>query len=313
MTYLFIILHYHEKTLNYTFNCVESIKNLENKNNKVQIMIVDNGSNDSSDTKLREIDYENVEIISLKKSLGYSNSINQAATLGVKKYNPDFIVSANNDTLIKSKYFYDIVFELYDKYRFSILGPKIINNYYKNQNPYNTIVYSEKKWLENALLKYRNINAKLSINNHVILKNFVNLKMIFKMFILKFIHYNEKTALIYRKIRGRNEQDKSSNRLQKNVALQGAFLIFSKDYFKRFKYLFYPNDYFYFEEDIIFYLMTLKGFLTLYTPDLEIRHFDGTSTNAYFKKNIDKEIWKTNQKINSLILFKNLINFKKNV
>lgn len=307
MTYLFIILHYHENTLNFTFDCIESIINLENKNNKVHIMVVDNGSNDSSTKKLKEINYENVELVSLNKNLGFSNSINHAAEIGVKKYNPDFIVSANNDTLILSKDFFDVVNDLYLNLSFSILGPKILNKQDKNQNPYNSIVNFEDNWLERTLANNRKLKKYYeSYKKSRVLRVF-HFRFLIKNLIQKMIFSNRLTGTVYLKIRKRKIYSLNNKKIQKHVALHGSFIIFSHTYYSKFNFLFYPKENFFVEEDILYFLTIKEKLLTIFSPNLTIRHFEDASTNASIVNNIDKTLWILDESIKSLTAFKKLI------
>lgn len=103
-----------------TVECVKSLKNIHYRN--YIIVVVDNGSNQKN---IKEIEYlkANTEYVESVQNLGFSGGNN----LGIKycqKYNPDFYLLLNNDTLVEND-FLDILVETYDSENIGIVCGKI--------------------------------------------------------------------------------------------------------------------------------------------------------------------------------------------
>ena len=131
---VFIILHY--KLFNETVKCVNSLLRLEQIEDCL-IIVYDNGSNNDSFEKLKKqyLHHTKIDIYKSDVNLGFSVGNNMAYQIA-KSYHPQFIITLNNDVVIKQKDFIMHVFNAYDKYNFFVLGPDIYAPYLKaHQNP----------------------------------------------------------------------------------------------------------------------------------------------------------------------------------
>ena len=74
---------------------------------------------------------------------------------------------------------------------------------------------------------------------------------------------------------------------QKQVVLQGCFIVFSK---KAFNYVegFDDRTFLYYEEPILYLNLMKHDLVTVYDPEIVIYHKDGRSTNTVEKKGRDK-------------------------
>lgn len=90
-----IVLNY--KGAQNTIDCVNSIKDSVIEGYELEVIVVENGSNDGSREKLKNL--KNIKLLISKSNLGYTGGNN----LGIKeaiKNNADFILIINNDTII---------------------------------------------------------------------------------------------------------------------------------------------------------------------------------------------------------------------
>ena len=105
---------------------------------KVQIIVVDNGSENNSGQDLSERYKNNDKITVLlnQKNLGFAQGNNVGFNYAKYHLNAHFIVLINNDTIIKQKNFIEIIVQKYKETSFHVLGPDIISTINgQHQNP----------------------------------------------------------------------------------------------------------------------------------------------------------------------------------
>lgn len=280
----FIILHY--KNIKDTIECIESINKLNYKDKKIIVI-----NNDSSDCDISLIKKYTKDVIVSKKNLGFANGNNLGCAYAIKKYNPEFLVVINNDTIITQKNFITKIFNCYKKYNFDILGPKIITNGGESVNPfpvYKTI---------DEVNKNINKNKKLiTIYSNIVLRNLLKVYFKIKGIFIKKRHCTNGTSV------------------EKAVALHGCALIFSKKYYQKYKDVFYPGTFLYHEEEFLEYRRKKDNLITIYDPKIEIFHKEGASLNNKFNdKEYNKLIFKCKEVIKSLELLKKIMKEDKNI
>lgn len=301
MLIAFIILHFKEKSVNDTFECIESIKSIIT-NYERKIIIVDNGSNDNSSQLLKKKYSQdfNIVILENKENLGFAKGNNTGYEFGKRNYNPDFFIILNNDTIIINEDFIEVIISEFQVSEFHILGPKIITKSLINQNPYGFEV-DDLNTVEKSILKTQKIinelNKKFSLYSLILnFKNFLyNFQLLYK-FILKLrsiIKHEKKISIDY------------DSRIE-NVKLHGSALIFSKHYSNLYDYAFYPKTFLYAEEDILFYIANRDKLKIVYNPKVKIFHKEDVSTNFYINKR-DKQKFLLRNGLDSLLVFKKLI------
>ena len=93
-----VILNYNG--LSDTLECLESLRKLEKQQMDVEIIIVDNGSQDGSQETLSKI--KDIEFIRNEENLGFAGGNNKGIKLALER-NADFVLIINNDTLLDAK------------------------------------------------------------------------------------------------------------------------------------------------------------------------------------------------------------------
>lgn len=282
----FIILHY--KNMNDTLECIESIKKIKT-DKKFSIIVVDN--NTLNDEEKKKLDSCIEDVILLSKNVGFAKGNNAGCEYAIKKYNPDFLCVINSDTVIEQEDFIDKIYDLYDKYNFDIMGPKILPENSESCNPFP--VYSTLDEV-NQRIKYTEKLVKIYENK--LLRVLLNIYMKVKRIFVKPV----------KPVNGAEELT--------NVGLHGCALIFSKKYYKKFDNVFYPNTFLFHEEEFLSLRSKQNNLITLYSPSLEIIHKEGQSISKKFNnKKYDALIFRNKEILKSLYLLKEAMEENKSV
>lgn len=86
-----------------TRECLHSLKEIDYP--AFKIVMIDNGSNDGSVAKLKtEFDDRFMDIISLEKNTGFTGGNNIGIKHAKDKYDPDYFLMLNNDTVVKKDF-----------------------------------------------------------------------------------------------------------------------------------------------------------------------------------------------------------------
>ena len=124
-----IILNY--KTPELTIECLKSLVGLygqELRDNKIEILVVDSGSNDVSVENIKKyvlsVGGENIFLFQSKENVGFGRGCN----LGAKTAKGKYILFLNSDTKTLDKGFLSMVDFLDKKPNIAILGGKLENN-----------------------------------------------------------------------------------------------------------------------------------------------------------------------------------------
>lgn len=262
MQYGFVILHYNAYEM--TMECVESLLGRFGCYN-IHIVIVDNGSsNDGIHTIAKAYcDKASVDIIVNKKNEGFAKGNNIGYKWLIENYNCDYIIVMNNDVIIAQKDFLDIVSELYTKYSFAVLGPDIYNpNTKKHQNPLSNTPRTLEEVKRRKTIFYR---------NYILSPIYYTYRILYDLFHRKNLN------------RGGGGSDQASSEIRKNVVLHGACLIFSKQFISKRSLCFNPATFLYHEEDILHIECRRDALSLLYSPEIQVVHYEDVSTNASHK------------------------------
>lgn len=278
----FVILHYNN--IEETLECLDS---LEKFNSKVIVV-----SNSKDYNNLKKIEKRVDKLIVNEENLGFAKANNIGCNYAIEHFKPDFLCVINNDVVIEQEDFLQQVEKLYKKYKFDMLGPKILPEESESCNPfkaYKTIeeVQERIKYTEKLIKIYQ---SKLL---RFLLKCYLSIKKVFR----------KKTILT----NGKEDQ--------LGVALHGCGLIFSKKYYKKFNSVFYPETFLFHEEEFLFLRAKEKNLVTLYSPKIEIYHKEGSSVSKkYNKKKYDSLIFRNKEILKSLKLLENeMLKQKKDV
>lgn len=95
MKIAFVVLNY--KGLEETLECLESLRRCEKGGNEVEVIIVENGSEDGSYEALSKL--TDIELIANSKNLGFSGGMNSGIEYAIKRQ-ADYVIILNNDTVV---------------------------------------------------------------------------------------------------------------------------------------------------------------------------------------------------------------------
>lgn len=270
MKIVFIILNYN--TFQETKDCVLSIESkIDTQNYK--IVIVDNLSTDDSADKIEKFieQKNNMILIRNTENLGFAKGNNVGIEYAKRNYKPQFIVVLNSDTeLIQN----DLVEKLDNEYRnseFALLGPLILtaDGRCDNSPHYPPTVEHIQKELRTFIREEKIIKRGLYRPYCGIrfLRNLVRYKIL------------KKDTPLHRNM--------EFYQYQRQVVLQGCFLVFSE---KAFEYIkgFDERTFLYYEEPILYLSLMKHDLITVFDPEIVIYHKEGRSTSSVAKKNKDK-------------------------
>lgn len=273
----FVVLHY--KVYLDTIECVDSILSL---NNLSKIVVVDNYSNNGS-IEIIEEKYKNnglVTIIKNQSNLGFAKG-NNVGFKYAKENGANFIVVTNNDIIFNDKNFISTTRKLYDKYKYGVLGPDIID--VKTNTHRNPLIANF-------------LNNKIKVL-YMILRTLLEKVLIILSLDTVFSNLrNKKNKIIIDEIWKQNTLVSKTI----NMNLNGPCLIFSSIYIKQFDG-FFDKTFMYYEEMILKYLCTKNGIEMLYSPDLRVEHKGQSSTKNEVKNEVKRRIFRCNKSIESLL------------
>lgn len=266
---VFVILHYNN--IKETMECVDSLEKFKQK-----IIVV---SNSKDYDNLKKIEKRVDKVIINEENIGFAKANNIGCKYAIEKYKPDFLCVINNDIVIDQKDFLDKVEELYKKYQFDVLGPKILPDDLPSVNPFP--VYDTLEKIEDRI-KYT--KKLIKIYNSVILRNLLSCYVLIK----------SKLKKVSKPVNGDKDE--------LGVALHGCALIFSKKYYERYETVFYNETFLYHEEEFLYYRCKHDNLTFLYSPEVELVHKEGRSLDNSFNNNYKKLIFKNKEILKSLQL-----------
>lgn len=251
----FVLLYY--KALEDTIECIESIKDVNQTKIIIDIILVDNYSNDGSFEKLRELYANDLSIywISTGANLGYAKGNNIGVDYAKTKLKSDWVIILNTDVVIRQKDFCEKIIEVYEKEQYYVLGPEVLGYY---------------DGLSQSPLQKKDDNKiyKKLINN-----------------ILHLIAWQTNLIIIIRKFRKSAVVNfsKPVNDEKYTCVCHGSCLIFSALFLERFGG-FYSKTFLYREESILFYVLHKLGLKTMFCDELTVLHKGGKSSEAEYGK-----------------------------
>lgn len=287
MKFVFVILHY----LSYadTIECIESIyKACDMK--LASIIIVDNHSDNGSGELLvkKYKNDSNIFIIKSNENLGYARGNNLGIKYAREHFDPDFIISLNNDTLLLRNDFLEIIENEYNFSNFSLLGPMVLTADGRcDCNPHFTELESVEK-----------VEQYIRDTRKVIILNKLHLWFI----------YHTIGSSIRDGIFGKKSKKRDYIHRCENVPLHGCFIIFSRNFFEQLAG-FYPKTFLYLEEDILYYQVKKYNLKSVYNPMLIVYHKEDSASNLAWK-NKDKMLIQSIHKLNSAKIYLDLMKSK---
>lgn len=245
MIFAFIILQYNNEK--FTIKCIESLRKLNGSN--INFVIVDNGSKKESLDIIQKLysDDSNINILVNSENQGFARGNNLGYTFARETLKADFISIINNDVTIDDTDFIEKVYELFDKWTFSVLGPSIIVQGAREENPINHYIYNNNE-LEKLLALYENERYQ----------------------------YLKDGIACFNKM---NPVDRSRNVIL-NPILQGAAFVFSPIFIESNEIAFDESTFIYGEEILLSVRCLLDGQLALYTNEISVNHHEAATTDT---------------------------------
>lgn len=262
MKIVFVILNYN--TFQETKECILSIENRIDTDD-YKIIIVDNKSKDDSARQIAEFikNRQNSILICNEENLGFARGNNVGIEYANKNYKPEFMVVLNSDTeLIQN----DLVKKLeieYEKSRFALLGPLILNADGRCDNSPHfppTIEHVQKE-----LDTFRKEERIIRLGLYRPYCGFRLIRNLIRNKVLKTNIPQHRNMEFYK--------------YQKQVVLQGCFLVFSYNAFEHIDG-FDSRTFLYYEEPILYLNLMKNNLVTVYDPEIVIYHKDGRATNS---------------------------------
>ena len=254
--YGFLILHYGD--IDITMHCIDSIIQLKNSAEYI-VVIVDNDTNKTNYEMLIEKynDTNCVKVIRTGGGLGFSEANNYGYRYVLDKFNPEYLIVANNDIVFEQQDLPKLIESSYIEDRWDILSPDVIGaDDGQHQSP---IALRARKYSE---LRYTIFFNTICLVFLPIVFPVLNRKM-------KTYGYREYIA------------KKTSN-----VVPCGACIVLSKHFLESEDKLFVPETKFYYEEYILHHRCKIKGYSIIYNPMIRVIHGDGKATK---NKSVDEK------------------------
>jgi len=256
----FVVLYY--KAYSDTLECVDALLKLKQDNCAVEIVLVDNFSNDNSFGKIEDLyrSFDNIHFVRTEKNLGYAKGNNVGISYAKKTLHTDYVVILNTDAIIKDDNFCNSIMDVFSKEQYYVMGPKVLSYYDTSINQ------SPRKMEDDRRPVYQLVNEIVHL-------------AAWKLNIVQFI----------RKVRPKpilNQKQPRGEGIYKCVC-HGCCLVFSPLFLKRWDLGFDAGTFLYREEIILFYILHKLNCKTLYYRDLEVFHKGGTSMNI-ISNNIER-------------------------
>jgi len=222
-------------------------------NEVVQVIIINNGSNDLTSLKELENKYSSIKVLYPEKNLGYFGGANY----GLQNYlqnndYPDATILCNTDISFTSPDFISNLKTILKEKQFDVLGPDIYSTFLKyHQNPY--------------------IVKRISLQR-IKLYKFVTSNTFFYLF-FTLLHLI-KTKLV------KSSAQAKINKAMETYAIHGSFMVFNKSYFIKGGAI--NNPTFLFGEELFVAETARKlGLKTIYEPALVVNHFQNATTGTF--------------------------------
>lgn len=266
MKVVFIILNYN--TFQETKECILSIENkIDTQDYK--IVIVDNRSKDDSADQIETFITQREKAILLRnsKNLGFAKGNNVGIEFANKNFEPQYMVVLNSDTELIQNNFVAALDTEYNRSSFALLGPLILTADGRCDNsphfpPTVASVEAELKTFE----KEEKIIQRGLYRPYCWSRA---LRQLMQKKVLK------RCAPVHRNM--------EFHEYQKQVVLQGCFLVFSR---KAFEFIrgFDERTFLYYEEPILYLSLMKYELTTVFDPEIVIYHKDGRATKTVTNK-----------------------------
>ena len=274
----FVILHYLSYEL--TAECIDSVLALgaHSKVLRPVIVVIDNASNNGSLERLKESygAHADIAILENDSNQGFSRANNRAFRYAVETYAPKHVVVLNNDTVIDQADFLDRLDEIYERENCPyVIGPDI---FVRKAGVHQSPLFDHLRTREEAVDV---IAQALTKGGQADERRVRPVKRVIRD-ILKHTSIGN-AALEARRRRIKEKYENKSKREwwkpNRDCVFHGAAIVFTLSFISLGEDPFFPETFLYAEESILAARCKRNGWDFLYTPELQVLHFDQGSTN----------------------------------
>lgn len=112
--------------INNTLFCIKNVLNISNV--RFKIILLDNGSKDNEGQELlkRYKSNKNIDVLLLKKNLGFTGGVNYGINYA-KKFSPDYFLLLNNDTEVTENFLSELIKVAENDKRIALVSPIIFD------------------------------------------------------------------------------------------------------------------------------------------------------------------------------------------
>lgn len=271
--FVFVILHYN--AIDVTIQCIESIESRIDWD-EYKIVVVDNHSPDGSGRALQKR-YEKsnqVTVLLNQTNLGFARGNNVGIQYAKDILKADFVCCLNNDTIMTDKGFASKMVSEYLRSSAAVIGPQIICGNGKVQKVERYLKRAE-EYEKNILV----IEGKCPPHKNKF-RQFVEQNRF-----LMFCH-----EIIYRMIWEKRMQ---------NIILHGCCLTFTPEFFEKLNG-FNEKTFLFVEEELLFLSLKQNNLISVYNPQIRIRHLEDQATNSICQTSEEKNEFTKSHRIKSL-------------
>lgn len=141
-----------------TIECIQSLSALEMRNHDVDIVVVDNGSDDDSATSIPK-KFPHVKLVRLDQNTGFTGGCNAGIQKSMQ-IGAEYVWLLNNDTTVHTDALYKLV-ETFAKHDIGIVGSKI---YFSKGHEYHKDRYTKSQqgkviWYAGGMIDWNNVYA----------------------------------------------------------------------------------------------------------------------------------------------------------
>ena len=298
----YIILHYMVKEA--TVECVETLKNHIDLLHDHVIIIDNNSTNGSGRYLKRKYSQEPwCTVILNKHNEGYARGNNIGYRIA-RKLGGDFIVVMNNDLIIDDPLFSEKLHTLYERTGFDVYGPDILSMLTgKHQNVSLFPITVEEIDRNISALNWFASMSPEEVARRSRKDKYRVFKKTIKLIIKKVLGENDAQTVEAIHFRPEPVPEKDYD----HPVLHGSCLVFSKRFIRQEEDAFDPNTFMYCEEWILHHKCIKKGYLAIYDPVIQVKHYEGHSTRRVFTTYTQIQHMKAVEKTHSLQVLKKVM------
>jgi len=280
--FAFVILHYGSTDV--TMSAIHSVIRLKKSGLSISIVIIDNASPGETGAEIRKQveNLSNVYFLASDENVGFARGNNIGFAFAKNELKADFIILMNNDALIESVDFCELVLNDYQFEKFAVLGPYIHTPNGKSQNPL------RKKMLKGFRLKLTQVYLWLDL-------------LLTWMFVAPLV-----SKSLSRK-RSADAESLTKGSPMNDVELHGSFLIFSPLYIEKFDGL-DDRTFMYCEEEFLFARCVKNGLKSRYNPVISVFHNEIGCSNAGVCELRKKSLFRIRNCMKSLKIYSTIEN-----